>query len=89
MDHVKKMTLEIKDDDATDVVRSYTKGLQNEVNKALHFLQQVCKGGNGGKHWYDNLQGDLATHFNTTPKTADTRKIITLRDDVKQVCSLA
>ena len=86
--NVRKMTMELKDEDATDVVRKYTKGLQIEVNKALHFLQQVCKGGNGGTHWYDNLRGDLATHFNTTLKTADTKKIISLRDDVKQVCSL-
>ena len=81
--------MELKGDDATDVVQQYTKGLHSQVVKSLHFLQQVCKGGNGGTHWYDNLQGDLATHFNTTLKTADTRKIITLRDDVKQVCSLA
>ena len=89
VENVQKMTLEFKDDDATDVVRRYTKGVQVEINKALHYLQQVCKGGNGGQHWYDNLKGDLATHFDTTLKTADTRRIITLRDDVKKACSLA
>ena len=78
-------TIVLVDEDVHEIVTIYTKALKVKVQTALHYLQQVCKGSNGGKHWYERFKGDLLAHFEATLKKADTKQIISLRDAMKQV----
>lgn len=74
----------LRDEDASDAVQVQAVALRKEARSALHFLQQVCKGASGGKHWYDGCDQDLMVHFDATLKVAETKQIISLRDTMKQ-----